>query len=109
MFDCVLATRIARNGTVLTSKGRVVVKNGKFAHVFHRWTKPATAMPAKLYAGIYPPPVQREGDYRRTVGVHPQFAVPDPYDEEIREAIKNDRLLDYRREFYERYDLTKNF
>ena len=29
--------------------------------------------------------------------------------EEIREAIANDSLLDYRREFYERYDLTKNF
>ena len=32
MFDCVLATRIARNGTVLTSKGRVVVKNAQYAH-----------------------------------------------------------------------------
>jgi queuine tRNA-ribosyltransferase len=29
--------------------------------------------------------------------------------EEIREAIANDSLLDYRKEFYERYDLTKNF
>ena len=28
---------------------------------------------------------------------------------EIREAIANDSLLDYRKEFYERYDLTKNF
>ena len=34
MFDCVLATRVARNGTVMTSKGRVVVKNGQFAHDF---------------------------------------------------------------------------
>ena len=34
MFDCVLATRIARNGTVLTSKGRVVVKNAQYAHDF---------------------------------------------------------------------------
>ena len=30
MFDCVLATRIARNGTAMTSRGRVVVRNGKY-------------------------------------------------------------------------------
>lgn len=30
MFDCVLATRIARNGTAMTSKGRVVIKNGRY-------------------------------------------------------------------------------
>ena len=29
--------------------------------------------------------------------------------EEIRQAIAEDRLLDYQKEFYARYDLTKNF
>ncbi|MDN6261522.1 MAG: tRNA guanosine(34) transglycosylase Tgt, partial [Staphylococcus simulans] len=31
MFDCVLPTRIARNGTCMTSNGRVVIKNAKYA------------------------------------------------------------------------------
>lgn len=31
MFDCVLATRIARNGTALTSAGRLVVRNAQYA------------------------------------------------------------------------------
>ena len=31
MFDCVLPTRIARNGTFFTSKGRLVIKGAKFA------------------------------------------------------------------------------
>ena len=31
MFDCVLPTRNARKGTVLTSRGRLVVKNAKYA------------------------------------------------------------------------------
>lgn len=31
MFDCVLPTRIARNGTCMTSHGRLVVKNAKYA------------------------------------------------------------------------------
>jgi queuine tRNA-ribosyltransferase len=29
--------------------------------------------------------------------------------ERVREAIQNDRLLDFRKEFYERYDMTRNF
>jgi len=31
MFDCVLPTRLARHGTALTSKGRINLKNAKFA------------------------------------------------------------------------------
>ncbi len=31
MFDCVLPTRIARNGTVLTSRGKVVIRNATFS------------------------------------------------------------------------------
>lgn len=34
MFDCVLATRVARNGTALTSRGKVVVRNGKYKEDF---------------------------------------------------------------------------
>ena len=29
--------------------------------------------------------------------------------EQVRQAIREDRLLDFRKEFYEKYDLTKNF
>ena len=34
MFDCVLPTRIARNGTAMTSQGKVVVRNAKYARDF---------------------------------------------------------------------------
>ena len=34
MFDCVLATRIARNGTALTSHGKIVVRNGMYKEDF---------------------------------------------------------------------------
>ena len=32
LFDCVLPTRNARNGTLFTSKGRIVIKNKKYEH-----------------------------------------------------------------------------
>ena len=34
MFDCVLATRIARNGTAMTSRGKIVVRNSKYKEDF---------------------------------------------------------------------------
>jgi queuine tRNA-ribosyltransferase len=34
MFDCVLPTRIARNGTAMTSRGKVVVRNGIYKEDF---------------------------------------------------------------------------
>ena len=34
MFDCVLPTRIARNGMALTSRGRVSIKNAKYERDF---------------------------------------------------------------------------
>ena len=34
MFDCVLATRIARNGTCFTDQGRLVIRNAQYAHDF---------------------------------------------------------------------------
>jgi queuine tRNA-ribosyltransferase len=34
MFDCVLPTRIGRNGTVLTRKGRLIVRDAKYARDF---------------------------------------------------------------------------
>lgn len=34
MFDCVMPTRNARNGTVFTSRGKIVVKNARYARDF---------------------------------------------------------------------------
>ena len=34
MFDCVLPTRIARNGTAMTSQGRIVVRNASYQKDF---------------------------------------------------------------------------
>ena len=51
MFDCVLATRIARNGTALTSAGRLVVRNASTPGTSAPLTRSATATPAPTSAG----------------------------------------------------------
>ena len=110
MFDCVLATRIARNGTVLTSKGRVVVKNGRFAHDFSPLDDRCDCYACRNFSRAYIRHLfnAKEITGGRLASIHNlRFLIH--MMEEIREAIAEDRLLDYRREFYERYDLTKNF
>ena len=110
MFDCVLATRIARNGSVLTHKGRVVVKNGKYAHDFTPLDDQCDCYACKNFTRAYIRHLfnAKEITGGRLASIHNlRFLIH--MMEEIREAIANDSLLDYRKEFYERYDLTKNF
>ena len=47
MFDCVLPTRIARNGTCMTSEGRLVVKMPSLKKISRHWiiTVIATLVP----------------------------------------------------------------
>jgi queuine tRNA-ribosyltransferase len=109
-FDCVLATRIARNGTVLTHRGRLVVKNGKYAHDFSPMDDQCDCYACRNFSRAYIRHLfnAKEITGGRLASIHNlRFLIH--MMEEIREAIANDRLLDYRREFYERYDLTKNF
>ena len=110
MFDCVLATRIARNGSVMTSKGRVVVKNGKYAHDFTPLDDQCDCYACRNFTRAYIRHLfnAKEITAGRLASIHNlRFLIH--MMEEIREAIANDSLLDYRKEFYERYDLTKNF
>ena len=53
MFDCVLATRIARNGTALTSTGKVVVRNGKYKEDFTPLDSECDCYACKNYTKAY--------------------------------------------------------
>ena len=53
MFDCVLATRIARNGTALTSHGKVVVRNGIYKDDFTPLDDECDCMCCKNYTKAY--------------------------------------------------------
>lgn len=56
MFDCVLPTRIARNGTCMTSKGRVVVKNAKYERDFTPLDEKCDYLyMQKLYESLFTP------------------------------------------------------
>ncbi|PNB67173.1 tRNA guanosine(34) transglycosylase Tgt, partial [Pseudomonas sp. FW305-BF6] len=53
MFDCVLPTRIARNGTCMTSEGRLVIKNAKYAEDYSPLDPNCDCYTCKNYTRAY--------------------------------------------------------
>ena len=53
MFDCVLPTRIARNGTAMTSKGRVIIRDAKYARDFGPLDAACSCSTCRNYSRAY--------------------------------------------------------
>ncbi|WP_202080191.1 tRNA guanosine(34) transglycosylase Tgt [Caldalkalibacillus salinus] len=108
MFDCVLPTRIARNGTTMTSEGRVVVRNAKYARDFGPLDPNCQCYTCQNYSRAYIRHLIKCNEtfgFQLTTYHNLYFLIH--LMENIREAIKEDRLLDYRNEFFETYGLNK--
>ena len=110
MFDCVLATRIARNGTVFTRNGRLVIRNATSAHDFSPLEEDCDCYACRHFSRAYIRHLMKAEEITgaRLASIHNlRFLIR--MMEEIRQAIMEDRFLDYRREFYARYDMSRNF
>jgi len=110
MFDCVLATRVARNGTVMTSKGRVVIKNAQYAHDFGPLDEACDCYACKHFSRAYIRHLFKANEITgaRLASIHNlRFLIH--LMEQVREAIENDCFLDFRNEFYKDYDMSRNF
>jgi queuine tRNA-ribosyltransferase len=114
MFDCVLPTRIARNGTLMTSEGRLVVKNAKYARDFSPLDHNCDCHVCQNYTRAY---IRHLIKCKETLGIrltsyHNLYFLLKLM-EQVREAIREDRLGDFREEFFEAYGFNqpnaKNF
>ncbi|WP_025730717.1 tRNA guanosine(34) transglycosylase Tgt [Atopobacter phocae] len=114
MFDCVLPTRIARNGTCMTSQGRLVVKNAKYARDFRPIDEKCDCYACKNYTRAYIRHLIKADETfgLRLTSIHNVHFLLNLM-KQVREAIKADRLLDFKEEFFESYGLNvenpKNF
>jgi queuine tRNA-ribosyltransferase len=103
MFDCVLPTRNGRNGTVFTSKGRVIIRDAKYARDFSPIDEDCDCYACKNFTRAY---IRHLFKCREILGLrlaawhNLRFLIK--LMEDVREAIRNDRLLDFRREAFER-------
>ena len=108
MFDCVLPTRIGRNGTVMTSQGRVVIKNAQYARDFSPLDPNCDCYTCRNYTRAY---IRHLIKCEETFGIrltsyhNVYFLIK--LMEQVRQAIREDRLGDFREEFFERYGFNK--
>ncbi|CAN2249849.1 tRNA guanosine(34) transglycosylase Tgt [Bacillus vallismortis] len=108
MFDCVLPTRIARNGTVFTADGRLNMKNAKFERDFRPIDEECDCYTCKNYTRAYIRHLIRCNEtlgLRLTTYHNLHFLLH--LMEQVRQAIREDRLGDFREEFFERYGYNK--
>lgn len=108
MFDCVLPTRIARNGTCMTSHGRLVVKNAKYARDFGPIDENCNCYTCRNYTRAYVRHLFKADETfgLRLTSYHNLYFLLDLM-KQVREAIMNDELLDFKESFFEQYGLNK--
>ena len=100
MFDCVLPTRNARNGTALTSKGKVVVKNGIYKEDFSTLDDECDCYTCKNFTKAYLRHLFNVDEIlgAQLLSIH-NIRYLTHLMEQIKDAIRQDRLLEFREEY----------
>ncbi len=104
MFDSVLPTRIARNGTTMTSSGRVVIRNAQYERDFGPLDPECDCYTCRNYSRAYLRHLIKADEVfgiRLTTYHNLYFLIK--LMEKVRQAILEDRLLDFRDEFFAKY------
>ncbi|NLG89555.1 MAG: tRNA guanosine(34) transglycosylase Tgt [Clostridiaceae bacterium] len=104
MFDCVLPTRIGRNGTVFTSNGRIIVRDAKYAEDFSPIDPECDCYACRNFTRAYIRHLFKSGEMlglRLATWHNLRFLTK--LMENIRDAIRNDRLADFRAEFFSKF------
>lgn len=99
MCDCVLPTRIARHGTLMTSEGRISIRKAIYKNDFTPLDSECDCYTCRNYTKAYLNHLQRtnEGFGTRLMSIHNlRFLVK--LMEDARKAIKEDRFNDFKEE-----------
>lgn len=104
MFDCVLPTRIARNGTAMTSEGKIVIKNAKYTRDFTPLDPNCDCYCCKNYTRAYLRHLYKADEIlsSRLMSTHNLHFLINLM-KQVRQAIMDDRLMDFRNEFFAKY------
>lgn len=108
MCDCVLPTRIARNGTAMTSHGKVVVRNANYAEDFTPLDPECDCYTCRNYTRAYIRHLVKCNEILgvRLLSIH-NIKFLTNLMERVRMEIENDNLANFVKEFYKKYGYTK--
>lgn len=109
MFDCVLPTRNARNGTLYTWNGRVILKNNKYRMDYSPLDENCKCYTCQNFSKSYLRHLFKIGDITglRLNSLHNiHFFIE--LTKKAREALINGTFESFRNEFYARYPIEKD-
>lgn len=109
MMDCVLPTRIARNGTAFTKKGKLVVKNAIYKADFSPIDETCDCYTCKHYTRAYIRHLINADEMlgAELLSIHNlHFLLKLAHD--CREAILGDYFPEFRKSFLAEYDISKS-
>ncbi|HBE79814.1 MAG TPA: tRNA guanosine(34) transglycosylase Tgt [Firmicutes bacterium] len=106
MFDCVFPTRIARHGTALTSKGRVLIRDAQYARDYAPLDPNCGCYTCKSgYSRAYLRHLFKAGEFLGgyLITYHNLFFLKRVMDE-IKEGLRSDTFAERKREFFRQYN-----
>ncbi len=106
MFDCVLQTRIARNGTAMTSQGKVVVRNATYKEDFTPLDPECDCFVCRNYTRAYLRHLVKCNEIlgARLLTYHNLYFTLKLM-EKVRNAIMEDSLLAFKESFFQKYGI----
>ena len=108
MFDCVLPTRNARHGCAFTSYGKIQIKNSKYTNLHSPLDPECNCYVCKNFSMAYLNHLVKEEEIlgMRLVSYHNLYFLKNLM-HQIRDAIKEDRLLDFKNDFFKKFGYEK--
>ncbi len=104
MFDCVLPTRIGRNGTIFTANGRIIVRDAKYARDFTPLDPACDCYVCRNYTRGYIRHLFKTGELlglRLATWHNLHFLLS--LMKQVRQAIREDDLPGFRERFFRQY------
>jgi len=105
MFDCVLQTRVARNGTALTKNGKLVVRNAEYARDFSPIEKECDCYACRNHTRAYIRHLLKTNEIlgATLLSIHNiRFSIR--LMEQIRESIMDGTFVEFKTEFLKNFD-----